>query len=597
MKTVLPDKESRAVYLLKKVSDTHIMPGDYCLKKKLGVLLHIFLFLCAFSLIITPLAHSRLERKKVNKTVLNTGWTVKLNNKDLYENVSLDEFRMNVAQNGTYIELEGKFPDYVADGSTLMVFSIHSVVDIYIDDELYFNIGNRDYNEGRFIGYGHTFVHLPDGVGGKKLRMTYLSTEDNSFSTLAPPEIYNEATAIRDYLNERFIDLYVALGLMATGTCISLVAFFAYFKMHELERLFGIGVFSLIVGCWSLCNNDLALIFSTGLRVKSFVEYVSLYLLMFPLLLYLQQDIERRDRKLEKILYDIFVGIQLILFILIIVCQSMNVIHFSAFVKTYQLFMVVSGLFIIYVLISELVTNKRHTILCWGFGGMLLVAIRDLAMFNIVKYLDSSKKIESNFQSYIGIAALIFVVSLLTDFLVEMRAQTYKAAENDVYIKMAYNDPLTGLYTRRKCHEILEGYAEDGKEYGIILFDLNGLKTANDSYGHLQGDELITRFSNILKKVYNQGETIVRLGGDEFTVIAPKKPGYRIKEMEATLREEIENDNLMHDDIKVSVSLGYALSSEVEEGSYKDVMKLADKRMYADKERYYKETGINRRRY
>lgn len=561
------------------------------------MLLHIFLFLCAFALIITPLVHSRLERKKISKTVLNTGWMVELNNKDLYENVSLDEFRMDVAMKGTYIELEGELPSQVNDGSCLLVHSIHSVVNIYIDDELYFNIGNNDYALGRFIGYGHTFVHLPDGVGGKSLRMTYLSTENNSFSTITPPEIYNEATAIRDYLNERFIDLYVALGLMAAGTCISIVAFLAYFKMRELERLFGIGVFSLVVGCWSLCNNDLALVFSTGLRVKSFIEYISLYLIMFPLLLYLQPDIERRDRKLERILYDILVGIQVALFILIVVCQSINILHFSVFVKTYQLFMVVAGLFMIYVLISELITNKRHKILCWGFGVMLVVAIRDLAMFNIIKYFDSSKKIESSFQSYIGVAALIFVVSLLTDFLVEMRAQTYKAAENDIYIKMAYNDPLTGLYTRRKCHEIIDEYIEDGKEYGIALFDLNGLKTANDVYGHIQGDELIIRFANILKKVYNQGETIVRLGGDEFTVIAPKKPGYRLKEMEAALREEIENENLMHDDIKVSVSLGYALSSEVEGGSYKDVMKLADKRMYADKERYYKETGINRRRY
>lgn len=567
------------------------------MKKTTGVLMHIVLFICAIFLTLAPIVHSKMDEKKINKIILNDEWTVKLNNTETYENVTLENFHMQVADKGTYIEMEREMPSRIEDLSTMLVYSIHSVVNVYLDDELIMNIGEKEHEEGNFIGYGHTFVNLPMDAAGKTVRITYLVDENNAFSTLTPPEIYKTSTALKDYVSERFSNLFVAIGLMAAGSCITLIAFFTYFKMREIERLFGIGVFSLCIGCWTLCNNDLALLFSSGLRVKSYMEYISLYLVMFPLLLYFQPDVERRDKRIEKILYDVALGIQLTLFFGILILHKLNILHFSGLVKTYQVFMVLVGLGMVYILVNELIHNKRHVILFWGFAGMLLVAVRDLVMFNVVKYLSNAGIIESNFKSYIGVAALIFVTSLLTDFLSEMRAFMYKTAENEVYVKMAYSDPLTGLYTRRKCHEVLEQYVEDGKEYGIVLFDLNGLKTANDSYGHLQGDELITRFANILKRVYNQGETIARLGGDEFTVVAPKKPGYRIKEREASLKEEIDKDNLKHDNVLVSVSLGYALSTEVEGGSYNEVMKLADKRMYADKERFYKETGFNRRRY
>lgn len=86
---------------------------------------------------------------------------------------------------------------------------------------------------------------------------------------------------------------------------------------------------------------------------------------------------------------------------------------------------------------------------------------------------------------------------------------------------MAYTDAITKLANRNKCekyfHEINE--KSIGK-FEIIMFDINGLKYVNDTFGHQYGDELIENFAKALKNVFVYDDIFVgRMGGDEFVAI------------------------------------------------------------------------------
>ncbi|TXR47927.1 putative bifunctional diguanylate cyclase/phosphodiesterase [Phyllobacterium endophyticum] len=84
--------------------------------------------------------------------------------------------------------------------------------------------------------------------------------------------------------------------------------------------------------------------------------------------------------------------------------------------------------------------------------------------------------------------------------------------------RLAYFDALTGLSNRTRFDETLCGRVHDKAGFGLLLVDIDHLKSVNDTMGHLVGDFLIKSVANMIGKD-RPGETAFRLGGDEFAVI------------------------------------------------------------------------------
>lgn len=155
----------------------------------------------------------------------------------------------------------------------------------------------------------------------------------------------------------------------------------------------------------------------------------------------------------------------------------------------------------------------------------------------------------------------------------------------------SYFDALTDFRNRRCFIEQSESIKVKGMKPGFTCFsfDLNGLKQANDTYGHQAGDELLQAAASIIEKNFN-GECF-RTGGDEFAVFA-----YEIDAPKAIA-------NLKKDAAEwkgeympsISVSAGYAKASEEPGLSFDELLALSDERMYAEKEKFYDENGLQKR--
>jgi diguanylate cyclase (GGDEF)-like protein/PAS domain S-box-containing protein len=93
----------------------------------------------------------------------------------------------------------------------------------------------------------------------------------------------------------------------------------------------------------------------------------------------------------------------------------------------------------------------------------------------------------------------------------------------------AYHDDLTGLANRRlflEClNQALAQCAGSWHGVGLLLMDLDHLKTINDRFGHDAGDMLLREFATRLRDTVRTSDTIARLGGDEFAIILPDVPG------------------------------------------------------------------------
>ncbi len=85
--------------------------------------------------------------------------------------------------------------------------------------------------------------------------------------------------------------------------------------------------------------------------------------------------------------------------------------------------------------------------------------------------------------------------------------------------QLAQRDPLTGLYNRTCAQEMIESALKlNGRYYAMLLLDMDCFKSANDSYGHMFGDDVLKEVATRLRSTTRSSDIVSRIGGDEFMV-------------------------------------------------------------------------------
>jgi diguanylate cyclase (GGDEF)-like protein len=128
---------------------------------------------------------------------------------------------------------------------------------------------------------------------------------------------------------------------------------------------------------------------------------------------------------------------------------------------------------------------------------------------------------------YLGALLTHWRADMATQWTMNMFAMTVPCAVITTLVgrlrRQALHDPLTGLPNRRRLEELLAFQisiaARDGWSFSVAALDLDGLKQINDKEGHAAGDALLKSATRGWSSVLRVGDTLARVGGDEFVLV------------------------------------------------------------------------------
>lgn len=152
----------------------------------------------------------------------------------------------------------------------------------------------------------------------------------------------------------------------------------------------------------------------------------------------------------------------------------------------------------------------------------------------------------------------------------------------------AYRDSLTGLRNttsyaawEEKLNKEIEG---QNTEFGIVVLDLNGLKEANDDYGHDVGNELLMTAAKVMSDVFKDSP-VFRIGGDEFLVILQNEDLKNYEKLLQKFERNCSNTFIKAEDTKIPLRIanGFAKFDPCKDMQVTDVFKRADAAMYENK--------------
>jgi diguanylate cyclase (GGDEF)-like protein len=150
---------------------------------------------------------------------------------------------------------------------------------------------------------------------------------------------------------------------------------------------------------------------------------------------------------------------------------------------------------------------------------------------------------------------------------------------------LAVSDPLTGLANYRRLLDVLESETErtnrNNRPFAVLLLDLDGLKSINDTYGHLVGSRAITRLGDILRIHCRAVDTAARYGGDEFALVLPETE-------ETDARLVAERIHVVMAESTETPAISASIGISIYRGEGERIEKLlsdADQHLYAEKAR------------
>ena len=546
-------------------------------------------FLLSIFVAVLLISSNNLMKPSSEIYNLDDGWDISLNGVRQSSN-SLLSSNVGVVGYGDVVTLQRKLTDFGIENPCAATYSIHAMIDVYLDDTLIYSFG-RDYLFAEKTVPKHiNYFPLGYDYAGKTLTIELSGSRRSSFTGISPVMVGNRTDILSAHAIKMRYNILVGMFLIVLGAVLMILSPYMVIYHNNDTRLFFSGLISLLLGVYDYAFYGLIDMICGQPFVNTVCEYSSLYNIPTAILGYLMSVYTGKLKKIFRSLFYFNVVVFLSVFFLCVVGKS-RIFEFTGLLHWMA---IIEAVFAIIILIKDFIKSRKNeerhilssdTVFSLGLIIFMMMSMIDIVVYNYAKYFGTGGETTATINGFL-VGAIIFVSGLIISYILYIIYNANLDSMQNKIASLAYTDPLTGLANRARCEQVMEVLTEEHVSYAIISMDLNKLKQVNDTLGHHEGDRLLSGFATILSDCFMDANLVGRMGGDEFIVIMTEERAL------STTRRIHEFYSLMSDwnhketAFQYSASYGYAYSYEVPTGSAQEVYMLADNRMYEMKKEH-----------
>ena len=463
-------------------------------------------------------------------------------------------------------------PEYNA---SIMFYTVHQEVDVYIDDELVYSLQTASGEKlSKTIGCEWAEVYLSPDDEGKEIRIRIHPVYETSLANMLSI-YYGDFNNIRNQIMRDNLPIMLISALAIIIGVAFIVFYLANIKNAELDRsIIMLGIFSVAAGMWKLCDMTAApLIFENPLTL-SLIAIIAITMMVYPFLTFIQSQLNK-DSSLVWTIVAGLCGISACTIILLQLCGIADLRETLTFAH------IVIVLVIVFVMINVIIEaghQKFSRKLALTVGCCILCLLGVVIDMGVYYYSGNSGS-----MIYCLSAFLFYAVFMGLRSAKETRRLIDRGHQAEHFQNLAMHDSLTGLYNRAYYYDFLKTHNVYRENCFIIMMDVNDLKLCNDTLGHDWGDELLINSAKLILEAFPIGECI-RMGGDEFCVLLLESSEAECKLCLNTFDELLEKFNEANPEAyPVSIAYGYANYVKKIDLDFSDTLRRADKMMYQTK--------------
>ncbi|MDO5293913.1 MAG: diguanylate cyclase [bacterium] len=474
------------------------------------------------------------------------------------------------------IKVIGNFTEDIGENMLVILRIDNMRVEIKVNGKQVYSMGQ----EGTMLEYAHSAGNMWATFHSEGIKTTDIveMTLTNLY-TNHPSTVFNkffhqmyygsESGLVIANMRSKLINSFFAMFIIVMGLMTTIFTVISYYMKKSIERVAVFSGLCLFSGIWFFIDFDIQYyLFPAGVFNNSLDMVTLLFMAFFLLWFY---GISLKSKARYFVLAD-----ALAFFITIIVA---TILQYTGKMDYYETYMTVYvfGLLGTFVTVGSLLWERhkyKENSLNMLVLSSICLSIGVLAdLFGI--YFEIQPEM---FWFRVGFTAFLCIQF----YEIVKMVQRYVTENTRVHVlkEMAYKDAMTGALNRAAYLEKVEKIEErilKHDEFALIVFDINNLKTTNDTMGHDEGDNLILLSSRLLSGVFGENK-LYRIGGDEFVVI--------LEDME--YQKRLERIQQFVDACKsnsLEIAYGMAVYNAVTDISYEDVFLKADQAMYVTKKK------------
>ena len=472
------------------------------------------------------------------------------------------------------VEYHIKLEAVDSDNMAMMFVSRHQEIEVYTGDDLIYYLRANRSVYGTTTGTNYTMVAIPQNTTDVTVRLT------NVYAGMKVRETtfwYGDETKIvKDIVRSSLPSAVLSAFIIMVGAGMILLWLVWRRKIATTQSLLYFGIFAMVIGSWALNETNLAALFMNDRKIASLAGYILLMMIPVPFVQAEKNFFEIKKSNISNALCLIFVITDIVLFI----CHAAGIVEFKNSVLFIHVMLIMSFLYFCGVVVERIMSN--------GFDRKVrsnIIAVIALGVSMIVDLFAYYRGMQqTDVLGKLGI--LVYIVLLGYESISEVVEQIKAGQKAQFYREMAITDSMTGLYNRAAFEE-WEKNTQDYEGYSIVTFDLNNLKSCNDTIGHAAGDMYIEAAAAVIQDIFGRHGACYRIGGDEFcTIINSKNKRFDIDRHIRQLREREKNENKKStfDNLEMHIACGYAQYDSSIDHDFEDTRSRADKKMYESKQ-------------